>query len=140
MTHAEGYADHAMRQIGHVPPALLAKCPDGLLLFTPNSLADERAKNDFANTARLICVAYSVTATVLVVESWMKLAKPGDLRVQDLTTGRQLSTLPGWNPPTRQRRASTWRSSTTTRRFMVSLPPRPTFSGTSRLRRCSIVL
>ena len=78
MIRAEGYADLSMRQIGQVPPALLAKSPDGLLHFIPNSLADERAKNDFANTARLICVAYGVTAAVLVVESWMKLAKPGE--------------------------------------------------------------
>ena len=78
MTQAEGYANFSMRQIGHVPPTLLARSPDGLLQFTPNSLADERAKNDFSNTARLICVAYGVTAAVLVVESWMTLAKPGE--------------------------------------------------------------
>jgi hypothetical protein len=78
MTRAEGYADFSMRQIGRVPPALLAKSPDGLLHFTPTSLADERAKNHFANTARLICVAYRAAAAVLVIESWMKLAKPGE--------------------------------------------------------------
>jgi hypothetical protein len=71
MTHAGGYANFSMRQIGHVPPALLAKRPDGLLHFTPTSPEDERAKEDFANTTRLVCMGYGVTAAVLVVESWV---------------------------------------------------------------------
>ena len=45
-----------MRNIGHVPPALLAESPTGLIHFVPDSLKDERAKDNLANTARLICV------------------------------------------------------------------------------------
>ncbi len=37
-----------------------------------------RAKDNFANTARLICIGYEVTATVLVLEAWIKVARPGE--------------------------------------------------------------
>ncbi len=75
---AQGYAEFAMRNIGHVPPALLAESPTGLIHFVPDSLKDERSKDNLANTARLICVGYEVTASVLVLEAWMKMAKPGE--------------------------------------------------------------
>ena len=58
LAQAQGYAEFAMRNIGHVPPALLAESPTGLIHFIPDSLKDERAKDNFANTARLICVGY----------------------------------------------------------------------------------
>jgi hypothetical protein len=75
---AQGYAEFAMRNIGHVPPSLLADSPTGLIHFVPSNLKDERAKDNFANTARLICVGYETTAAVLVLEAWIKIAKPGE--------------------------------------------------------------
>ena len=78
LAQAQGYAEFAMRNIGHVPPALLAESPTGPIHFIPDSLKDERAKDNFANTARLICVAYEVTAAVLVLEAWMKMARSGE--------------------------------------------------------------
>jgi hypothetical protein len=75
---AQGYAEFAMRNIGHVPPSLLADSPTGLIHFVPTNLKDERAKDNFANTARLICVGYEATAAVLVLEAWIKIAKPGE--------------------------------------------------------------
>ncbi len=78
LAQAQGYAEYAMRNIGHVPPALLAESPTGPIHFIPDSLKDERAKDNFANTARLICAGYEVTAAVLVLEAWIKLAKPGE--------------------------------------------------------------
>ena len=48
------------------------------MFFVPEAMGDERAKQNFANTARLICVAYDATAVVLVLESWMKVATPGE--------------------------------------------------------------
>jgi hypothetical protein len=75
---AQGYAEFSMRNIGHVPPALLADSPTGVIQFGPDSLKDVRAKDNFANTARLICLGYEVTAAVLVLEAWMKVAKPGE--------------------------------------------------------------
>ena len=53
---AQGYVELAMRNIGHIPPALLADSPTGLIHFVPDSLKDERAKDNLANTARLICL------------------------------------------------------------------------------------
>ena len=67
-----------MRNIGHVPPALLADSPKGVIQFVPDSLKDVRAKDNFANTARLICLGYEVTAAVLVLEAWMKVAETGE--------------------------------------------------------------
>ena len=57
---AQGYAELAMHNIGHVPPALLADSPSGVIQFFPHSLKDVRAKDSFANTARLICLGYEV--------------------------------------------------------------------------------
>ena len=71
------YAESAMRKLGHVPPALFALTPQGGLQFVPSSLEDERAKNDFANKARLVCAGYEARAALMVLESWMKIVPPG---------------------------------------------------------------
>ena len=52
----------------------------------PRSLADERSKHDFANTARLICIALEVSAAVMILESWMRLAEPGQALDQHFPT------------------------------------------------------
>jgi hypothetical protein len=67
-----------MRDIGRVPPSLLADSPTGFIHFVPGSFRDGRAKDNFANTARLICIGYEVTAALLVLEAWIKMAKPGE--------------------------------------------------------------
>jgi hypothetical protein len=78
LAYAEGYAEFSMRKLGRVPPSLLAISPKGCFHFIPSSLKDVRAKDNFADTARLICLAYGVTAAVIVLEAWMKTAKPGE--------------------------------------------------------------
>jgi|ERR1017187_4922428 hypothetical protein len=76
LARAEDFALFTMRTRGTVPPALLAHSPGSSLCFMPSPLADERAKDNFANTARLICAAYGATAAVMILEAWMKLAAP----------------------------------------------------------------
>ncbi len=76
LARAEDFANFSMRARGKVPPALLAVGPGGPLFFIPSTLADERAKDNFANTARLICIAHAATAAVMILEAWMKLAAP----------------------------------------------------------------
>ena len=66
-----------MKNIGRVPPTMLAISTEGLLHFIPESLEDERAKNDFANIGRLICAAYGAACMVMILESWVTMAKPG---------------------------------------------------------------
>ena len=78
LAYAEGYAEFSMRKLGRVPPSLLAISPKGSIHFIPDNLKDVRAKDNFANTARMICLAYGVTAAVIVLEAWMKTAKPGE--------------------------------------------------------------
>ena len=78
LEQAEDFALFSMRQAGRVPPTVMAVAPKGLLIYLPESMGDEKAKNNFANTARLICIAHDVTAVVLILESWMKMAAPGE--------------------------------------------------------------
>jgi len=77
LRQAEEGAAFAMRKIGSVPPTFLAATPSGLLTFIPSTMSDERAKDNLANTARLICVGYEAVAVVLMIEAWMRLAPPG---------------------------------------------------------------
>ena len=67
-----------MRQFGRVPPAMMAQRPNGGLFYMPEKMGDERAKDNFANTAALICIAYDVSAVVLILEAWIKVAAPGE--------------------------------------------------------------
>jgi hypothetical protein len=78
LAQAEHYANYCMRNTGRVTPTLFLIGPDGPLMFVPESLADENAKDDFATTARLMCIAHAATATVMTLEAWAKSAKPGE--------------------------------------------------------------
>jgi hypothetical protein len=78
LAHAENYANYAMRKVGRLPPTLFAATPNGLLTLMPESLADTGAKDDFANTARLMCLAHAATAAVLALESWATFAAPDE--------------------------------------------------------------
>lgn len=78
LAQAEHYANHSMRNFGRVPPTLFLIGAEGPVLYIPNNLADEVAKDDFATTARLICIAHAATAIVMTLESWIKSAAPGE--------------------------------------------------------------
>lgn len=78
LANAGHYADFCMRNSGRVTPALFLVGPDGPCMFVPENLADERAKDDFATQARLMCLAHGATACVMVLEAWAKFAKPGE--------------------------------------------------------------
>jgi hypothetical protein len=66
----------SMRVKGNVPPTLLAVGAGGPICFIPSSLKDERAKDRFADIARLVCVAHAATVAVMIIEAWMKTASP----------------------------------------------------------------
>jgi len=78
LAQAEHYANYCMRGTGRVTPALFLIGPDGPLMFSPESLADEHAKDNFADQARLMCIAHAATACVMTLEAWAKFAKPGE--------------------------------------------------------------
>ena len=78
MARAEHYANFALRRFGHMAPVMFAATQAGDIWFVPENLADVRAKNDFANTSRLICAAYGVTAAVMALEAWVTMGKPGE--------------------------------------------------------------
>ncbi len=54
LKQARHYAEFAMRKFGNVAPMIIAVAPKGPIHFVPHNLTDERAKDNFANTARLI--------------------------------------------------------------------------------------
>jgi hypothetical protein len=77
IAQAEDFAQFSMRTRGKVPPTLFAISPARPLFFIPSSMPDDLAKDSFANTARLICIAHAATAAVLILEAWMTMAAPG---------------------------------------------------------------
>ena len=78
LAQAEHYANYSMRNMGRVPPTLFLIGADGPVLFIPENMADDRAKDDFATTARLMCIAHAASACVMTLEAWAKFAKPGE--------------------------------------------------------------
>jgi len=75
--HAEHYAQFNLRYRGTLPASLFLLGSQGPTIYVPSSLADEAAKDAFAENARLLCVAHRATATVLAMEAWALLAAPG---------------------------------------------------------------
>jgi hypothetical protein len=78
LAQAEHYANYSMRKIGRLPPTLFLIGSGGVLIFMPESLADEAAKDDFATNVRLMCIAHAATSVVMALEAWVKFAKPGE--------------------------------------------------------------
>ncbi len=67
-----------MRNSGKMSPTLFLIGADGPLMFVPASLADDNEKDDFATTARLLCIAHAATVVVMALEAWAKFAKPDE--------------------------------------------------------------
>ena len=67
-----------MRGTGQVTPTLFLIGPDGPLMLVPENLSDDRAKDDFATNARLMCIAHAATAAAMTLEAWAKFAKPNE--------------------------------------------------------------
>jgi hypothetical protein len=56
LAQAEHYANYSMRNMGRLPPTLFLLGSEGPMMFMPESLGDESAKDDFATNARLMCI------------------------------------------------------------------------------------
>ena len=78
LANAEHYARFCMENSGRITPALLFLSSQGGGMAIPDSLANEKAKEEFANLARLTCVAHAASACVMVVEAWAKFARPNE--------------------------------------------------------------
>ena len=70
---AEDYALHMMRTTGSVPPTVIADTDEGYVFCMPADLADDAAKDRFAEVTRLFAVAQHARALVMVVEAWARL-------------------------------------------------------------------
>ena len=78
MAQAGHYAEFCMRRSGTLSPTLFLIGTDGPMMFQPATLANEQDKDDFANAARLVCIAHDATACVMTLEAWLKTAQPGE--------------------------------------------------------------
>ena len=78
VAEATRYAHFTMKKSGGIAPMMMASTDQGLILFSPDKLTDTGAKDDFANKVRLITASYGASAVVLIVESWVTLAKAGE--------------------------------------------------------------
>ena len=78
LAQAEHYANFSMRNIGRLPPTLFLIGADGPMIFMPESLPDDGAKDDFAANAQLMCVAHAATSVVMAMEAWARFAQPGE--------------------------------------------------------------
>ena len=70
---AKDYALHMMKTTGSVPPTVIADTEEGFVFCMPSALADEAAKDRFAEAAKLFAVAYRAQALVMIVEAWVRL-------------------------------------------------------------------
>jgi hypothetical protein len=70
---ARDYALHMMKTTGSVPPTVIADTVEGFVFCMPSALADEAAKDRFAEAAKLFAVAYRAQALVMIVEAWVRL-------------------------------------------------------------------
>lgn len=78
MAQATHYAEYCLRRSGLMPPTLFLIGDDGPMMFMPQTLTDDHDKDNFANTARLVCIAQGATVCVMALEAWMKMAKEGE--------------------------------------------------------------
>jgi hypothetical protein len=53
----------------------MALTPEGFLMYVPEKLADDQAKDKFAQTARLIATGYDARGVAMILESWMTFPK-----------------------------------------------------------------
>jgi len=77
LARAEKYADSSMRGAGHLAPTLFMLGIEGPQMLTASCLDTEAAKDSFVEAARLLTVAQAGTATVMVMEAWATIARPG---------------------------------------------------------------
>src|ERR1019366_7567667 len=79
LANALHYAEYCMRGTGNLPPTLFLIGRDGKqVMFMPQNLADNQAKDDFATTSKLMAIACGATVAVMALEAWVKTAKPGE--------------------------------------------------------------
>jgi hypothetical protein len=71
VAEARALADRCLRVRGSVPPTLMAITPRGLLVYGPDSTADENEKEAFALECRLLVVAGQAVVCAMILEAWM---------------------------------------------------------------------
>ncbi len=78
IAEATRYARFTMKKSGSLAPIMMASTDQGIIVFSPDSMSDTGAKDDFANKVRLITGSYGASAVVLILESWITKAKVGE--------------------------------------------------------------
>lgn len=78
LKEATRYARFTMKQSGCLAPVMMASTAEGVIIFSPEQLTNTGAKDDFANKVKLITGSYGASAVMLISESWITQAKPGE--------------------------------------------------------------
>ena len=78
LAQAEIYAKRGLTEKGEIAPTLFMHGADDTAMLRAQGLTDDRSKDKFAATARLMCLAHAANATVFVSEGWMSVGKPGE--------------------------------------------------------------
>jgi len=78
MNEANLFVKYSVQRIGRIEPMLFIHGENGIAVFTPKEFKNERSKDEFANLAKLACIATGADATVFVSEAWMKRPKKGE--------------------------------------------------------------
>jgi hypothetical protein len=78
LVHCEFFADFHLRQNGRFPATYFLLGNKGTVIFQPDTMKDEDAKDRLALAVKLLCVAHAATAVVTVMEAWGKFAVPGE--------------------------------------------------------------
>ena len=72
LAQAQHNANYSLQNSVRVPLPLFLICTDGPAVFISQNLPDNDTKDDFATTARLVCIAHASTAMVMTFEAWTK--------------------------------------------------------------------
>jgi hypothetical protein len=78
MAQAAHYAEFCFRNSGQMAPTLFLIGSEGPMMLIPDTLANENDKDNFANAARMMCIAHNASTCVMALEAWMTVAKPGE--------------------------------------------------------------
>jgi hypothetical protein len=79
LDEARRFALHVLRTRGSLVPMLFLATEEGLLGFVPHSIANEAAKDQFAQECRLMAVAKQAWMCAMVMETWVASVIDGKL-------------------------------------------------------------
>lgn len=78
LSEAVRHAEFCLRNIGQIPSPLFAHMNKGTPIYLAEGMEDGQDKDDFVTRMRLIAGSYAATDVVLMLESWVTMARKSD--------------------------------------------------------------